>query len=190
MTLLYLGMALWCAAHLFKRIFPGARAALEQRLGAGPAKGVVALALAVSLVLMVMGYRGTDIAPVYVPMIGAGHANNLLMLIAVMLMGAGSSKGHMRSWLRHPMLIGVIVWSAAHLLVNGDVAAVVLFGGMAVWAVVEMTMINYAEPDWQRPEPGPVKGDVRLVVISVVVFAAIAGIHTLLGYNPFLGTYG
>lgn len=189
MTLLYLGIGLWCAAHLFKRVLPGARAALTDRLGEGPAKGVVAATLLLSLVLMVLGYRGADFAPVYTPIAGAGHLNNLLMLVAVILLGAGSSKGRMRSWLRHPMLTGVIVWSGAHLLVNGDYASVVLFGAMAVWAVVEMTMINYAEGDWARTEPGPARGDVRLLVISVVVFAVIAGLHIGLGHNPFLGTY-
>lgn len=189
MTLLYLGIALWCAAHLFRRVLPAARAALTDRLGEGPAKGVVAAALLLSIVLMVAGYRGTEFSPVYAPMAGAGHLNNLLMLVAVILLGAGSSKGRMRSWLRHPMLTGVIVWAGGHLLVNGDYASIVLFGAMAVWAVVEMTMINYAEDDWKRPEPGPVKGDIRLLVIGVVVFAVIAGIHTALGYNPFLGTY-
>ncbi len=190
MTLLYIGVALWCAAHLFKRIWPSGRAALTGRLGEGPAKGIVALALLVSIVLMVVGYRGAEFSPVYTPMAGAGHLNNLLMLVSVVLLGAGSSKGRMRSWLRHPMLTGVIVWAAAHLLVNGDYASVVLFGAMAVWSVVEMTMINYAEGDWNRPEPGPAKGDVRLLVISLVVFSVIAGIHVALGYNPFLGTYG
>ncbi len=190
MTLLYIGIALWCAAHLFKRVLPAARAGLTDRLGEGPAKGVVAAALFLSLVLIVVGYRGAEFSPVYTPMAGAGHLNNLLMLIAVILLGAGKSKGRMRSWLRHPMLTGVIVWSAAHLLVNGDYASVVLFGAMAVWAVVEMTLINWAEGDWERPEPGPVKGDIRLLVISVVVYAVIAGIHIALGYNPFLGTYG
>lgn len=190
MTLLYIGIALWCGAHLFKRVLPAARAGLTDRLGEGPAKGVVAAVLLLSLVLMVVGYRGAEFSPVYTPKAGAGHLNNLLMLVAVIMLGAGKSKGRMRSWLRHPMLTGVIVWSGAHLLVNGDYASVVLFGALAVWAVVEMTMINYAEGDWKRPEPGPVKGDIRLLVISLVVYAVIAGIHSALGYSPFLGTYG
>lgn len=189
MILLYIGIALWCAAHLFKRVLPAARAGLSSRIGQGPAKGLVALALLLSVVLMVVGYRGAEFAPVYTPLAGAGHLNNLLMLVAVVLLGAGKSKGRMRSWLRHPMLAGVIVWSGAHLLVNGDYASVVLFGAMAVWAVVEMTMINYAEGDWKRPEPGPLKGDIRLLIISAVVFSVIVGIHSALGHNPFLGTY-
>jgi uncharacterized membrane protein len=113
------------------------------------------------------------------------HLNNLLMLAAVALMGMGRSRGRARAWLRHPMLTGVTVWAVAHLLVNGDRASLVLFGGLGLWAVAAMALINAREPHWTRPEPGPASGDLRLAVITVVAFAAIAGIHTWLGYWPF-----
>ncbi len=189
MTLLYLGIAIWILVHFFKRIAPEARSGMDRAMGQGPAKGVIAVLLVISIVLMVIGYRAEPYDPVYAPIAGMGHLNNLLMIAAVMLMGAGSSKGKMRSWFRHPMLLGVIVWSFAHLLVNGDYASVVLFGSMALWAVAEIILINRAEPTWSRPEPGPIKGDIRLFVISLVLYAIIAGIHIALGHNPFLGTY-
>lgn len=190
MTVLIIGILLWVATHLFKRLMPDQRAALAAKLGEGKARGSIAGALLVSVVLMVIGYRAAEFSPVYSPLPGMGHLNNLLMLGAVMLMGMGSSRGRLRSLLRHPMLTGVIVWAVAHLLVNGDVASVVLFGAMAVWAVAEMLVINATSDGWNRPEPGPASGDVRLVVISVFILAVIAGIHTILGHSPFLGTYG
>jgi uncharacterized membrane protein len=90
--------------------------------------------------------------------------------------------------LRHPMLLGVLVWAFAHLLVNGDMASVVLFGGMGVWAVMQIMLINSQET-WERPVRGPASGDVKLLIISAVVFTVIVGIHIGLGYNPFLGSY-
>lgn len=182
MTLLILGILLWTAGHFFKRALPGLR---EGMGNAG--KGVAAAVILAGLVLMVIGYRGafTDLA--YVPPSWGVHLNNLLMLAAVVLIGMGSSRGRARSWLRHPMLTGVVVWAVAHLLVNGDWASVVLFGSMAVWAVAEMLVINTKSPAWVRPEPGPAMGDIRLIVISLVVFSVIAGIHTWLGYWPFPG---
>ena len=189
MTLLLLGIAIWILVHFLKRIAPGVRTGLDSTMGQGPAKGVIALTLVVSIVLMVMGYKAYDAPQLYAPMAGMGHLNNLLMLVAIMLLGAGSSKGSMRSWMHHPMLAGVIVWAVAHLLVNGDGAAVLLFGSMAVWAGLEMLLINRAEPDWTRPKPGPIKGDIRLAVIALVLFVVITGIHTYLGYSPFQGTY-
>jgi uncharacterized membrane protein len=185
MTLLILGILLWIGAHAFVRLAPGARADLNARLGEGPAKGVVAAAIAIGLVLMVIGYRAAPFVAVYDPPGWTIHLNNLMMLAAVALVGMGMSKGRARSWLRHPMLTGVIVWAVAHLLVNGDLASLVLFGGLGIWAVASIVMINAGTAPWQRPAPGPVSGDIRLAVITLAVFAVIAGIHTWLGYWPF-----
>ena len=184
MTLLILGIVLWWAAHLFKRIAPAQRAAMGDR-----GKGLVALVLALSIVLMVVGYRGAEFVPVYTPIPGIGHLNNLLMLISIFLFGVGGTKGTLYPRMRHPMLMGAMIWSVAHLLVNGDLASILLFGGIGLWAVVAMAAINRAGP-WTRPTDGRgVKGDVMNLVGTVVLYAIIAGIHFWLGHNPFLGTF-
>ena len=182
MIWLILGLLLWSGAHFFKRFAPGPRA----RLG-DAGKGLVAVLSVAGIVLMVIGYRAAE--PAYLWYLGgwAVHLNNLLMLVSVALLGLGSSKSRLRGTLRHPMLTGVIVWAASHLMVNGDVPSLVLFGGLAVWAVAEMMVINRAEP---APAPftgGSLKGDVRLAVISIVVYAVIVGIHIWIGPSPFGG---
>lgn len=184
MTLLILGLALWIGAHLFKRIAPDARAAMTDRIG-DASKGVIALVLVLSIVLMVIGYRAAGFVHVYAPPSWGIHLNNLLMLVAVLLLGLGHSKSRIRGIMRHPMLTSVVVWSGAHLLVNGDLASLVLFGALALWALAEMVVINRAEPDYVPAEPGTVVGDIRLAVITLVVFAVMAGIHAWLGYWPF-----
>jgi hypothetical protein len=136
---------------------------------------------------MVWGYRRAALEPIYTPPAWGWHLNNLLMLGAVALLGMGQSKGRARSWLRHPMLTGVAVWALAHLLVNGDLASVVLFGGLGLWAVAEMGLINAAAPAWVRPEPGPWTGDLRLALIAVAAYALIGLIHGWLGPWPFPG---
>jgi uncharacterized membrane protein len=190
MTLLILGLLVWAFVHFLKRLSPAARAGLDNTMGQGPAKGAIALVLVIAIVMMVIGYRSADNLYVYTPIAGIGHLNNLLMLFAVLLLGMGSSKGKMRSWFRHPMLMGVITWAGAHLLVNGDLASVILFGGMSLWALIEMVLINRAVPDLARPEPGPMVRDLVLIGIAAVLFVRIAAIHNWLGYDPFLGTYG
>lgn len=187
MTLLILGLLLWSAAHLFKRLAPGARDRLTEVIGEGPSKGVVALVLVVSVLLMIFGYKAAPFAPVYTPPGWGVHLNNAAMLGAVALFGMGRSRGRARSWLRHPMLTGVIVWALAHLIVNGDLASLVLFGGLGLWAVASIAVINTREPNWHRPEPGPVSGDIRLLVIAVVVFVVIGLIHGWIGPWPFPG---
>lgn len=184
MTFLVVGLLLWSFGHFFKRIAPGMRASMGD---AG--KGVVAVILLASVVLMVIGFRRAGFTPIYSPLPGMGHLNNLLMLIAVFLFGVGGTKGTLYTKMRHPMLTGTILWSVAHLLVNGDLASIVLFGGIAIWAVVAIVLINASGP-WARPVGGRgIKGDLMNLVGTLVLYGIIAGVHIWLGHNPFLGTY-
>lgn len=180
MWLLIIGVALWWAAHLFKRYAPGPRAALGD-----PGRGVVALGLLVALVLMVLGYRQTGGMANLVTIPGSVHINNLIMLIAVIVFGAGMSKGVLWTYIRHPMLWGTVLWAVAHLIVHNDWASVVLFGGIGLWALAAMAVINRAGA-WARPASGGLKRDGVLVVIALVMYGIITGIHMALGYNPFL----
>ena len=185
MAVLIVGLILWWAAHLFKRVAPGLREPMGDK-----GKGLVAIVLLVSIVLMVWGYRIAEYAQVYAPLPGMGHANNLLMLFSVYLFGVGGTKGVLYTRMRHPMLWGTVIWAGAHLLVNGDLASVELFGGLGVWAVVTMMVINRAAV-WVPPANGRgIKGDAMNVAGTLVLFGVISGVHIWLGYNPFLGTYG
>lgn len=183
MTLLILGLVLWSAAHLFKSLMPDARAGLAARLGEGPSRGLVALVVVIGIVLMVVGFRQAPVESVWFPPGWTVHVNNLLMLVAVALLGLGHSKSRARPLVRDPMLTGVLLWSVAHLLVNGDVASIVLFGWMGIWALVELAL-SRRQP--ARPAPaGSLAGDIRFALITLVVFGVIVAIHTWLGYPPF-----
>lgn len=179
MFLLILGLALWAGAHFFKRLAPTARA----RLG-DPGKGLVAVLSVVAIVLMVFGYRASDFVPVWEPPNGMRHLNNLLMVIAFYLFGVGSAKGTTARWLRHPQLTAVIVWAVAHLLVNGDLSSIVLFGGMLIWAIAEVIVLNRTTT-WDRPTDVSIKGDAKAFVIGLIVMAIVVAIHIWLGVNPF-----
>ena len=169
MILLTLGLALWIFGHLFKRVLPSVRE------GMGDAgRGVAALTIIASVVVMVIGYRQAAFVPVYDPPLWTRHINNLLMIIAVVLFGLGSSKSPWRAKLRHPMLLGFLTWAVAHLLVNGDLTSVVMFGVLGAWAVATIFVINANEPDYVPYDGGTTAGTVRLMGISFVVFAVIA----------------
>ena len=181
MTLLILGLILWIAAHYFKRLMPAQRAAMGN---AG--KGLVALGVVASLVLMIVGYRAADFIPVWTPPSFFGHINNLLMLVAFFVYGMSATTGSLRGKMRHPQLVAVKIWAVAHLLANGDLASIILFGGMLAWAIGSVILINRSEP-WERPEPGDPKKNILLAVITLVMFTVVAGIHIWLGVNPFGG---
>ena len=180
MTPLILGLILYSGSHLFKRLLPDRRAAMGD---AG--KAVVALISLAGIVLMVIGYRAAPVTEVWTPPAFLTNLNNLLMLIAVFLLGIGKMRGVVRTKLRHPMLGAVKVWALAHLLVNGDLASIVLFGGLLAWAVISLILINKAEPVWVRPEVGPLRNDLIFAGISVLIFGVITYVHTWLGVSPF-----
>ena len=179
MIWLILGVLLWMGAHWFKRLAPGARAAM----GNG-GRGAVAVASLGAIVLMVIGYRAAEPTPLWFVSWGV-HLNNLAMIIAIVLMGVGASKSRLRAMMRHPMLTGALIWALSHLLVNGDVPSLILFGGMAVWAVGSMILINRAEPTYTPYQGGNMKGDLRLFIISAVVFVVIVLVHGWIGPSPF-----
>ncbi|WP_297772979.1 NnrU family protein [uncultured Roseovarius sp.] len=181
MTYLILGLILWVAAHLFKRVAPDLRA----RMG-NAGKGLAAVGILAGLVLMIYGYRQADFVNIWFPPGWTVHLNNLMMLAAVFVYGMSATKGRLRGAMRHPQLTAVKIWAVAHLLVNGDLASLVLFGGLLAWAVLEVVVINLSE-EWERPEPGEAKKDVLLVIITVVLFLVMTFVHNWLGVWPFPG---
>lgn len=181
MTLLIAGVALWWAAHFFKRLAPSARARMGE---AG--KGPVALAILASVVLMVLGYRAAAFVPVWEPPLFLIHVNNLLMVFVFYLFGVGATKGHASARIRHPQLTAFKTWAIAHLLVNGDLASVILFGGLLGWAIISVIAINRAG-SWTPPEGTSIKGDVKALVIGLVLMGIVAAIHGYVGPNPFGG---
>jgi uncharacterized membrane protein len=182
MTLLIAGLFVWWGAHLFKRLAPGPRA----RLG-DPGKGIVAVALLVSVVLMVIGYRGAEFIALWTPPSFLVHVNNLLMLLAFYFYAASGAKTWITRKVRHPQLTGFKTWAVAHLLVNGDLASVVLFGGLLAWAVVEVIVINRAVPGWTPPPQVPARKEITTVIATVVVVVIVMLIHNWLGVQPWAG---
>jgi uncharacterized membrane protein len=180
MTLIILGLLLWWGAHLFKRLAPARRAALGN---AG--KGLVTVGVLAGVVLMVIGYHGNTAPDLWFPPAFLTHVNNLLMLLAVYLYAASGMKTAITRVIQHPQLTAVKTWAVAHLLVNGDLASVILFGGLLAWAVVEVILINRAEPAWTRNPPAPVGNEIGAVVGAVLVTGAIGWVHNWLGVWPF-----
>ncbi len=183
MMLLVLGLILWVGAHYFKRLMPKRRAALGER-----GKGIIAVALVVSLVMIIIGYRGAAFIDIWNPPSLLVPVNNILMVLAFWVFGSSAAKGA-KAWpaykTRHPQLLAVKIWAVAHLLVNGDLASILLFGTMLLWAVGSVVLINQAEPDWTPPPHAGKATYIRLTVITLVVVIIVSAIHSWLGVSPF-----
>lgn len=181
MIILSLGLFLWMAVHFWRRIAPNHRAKFGDK-----GKAIVAVLVVLSIVLMVMGYRSAPLIEIWTPPAAMVHVNNLLMIAAFLLFGMAKTSGRLRGKMRHPQLGAVKVWAFAHLLVNGDLASIILFGGMLAWAVVSVILINKAGP-WERPEPGDKAKDWLLGAITIGMFLIVAALHAWAGVWPFPG---
>jgi len=180
MILIALGLILWSAVHLWKRIAPAHRASVGDT-----GKAIVAVGSVVAIVLMVIGYRGAEGTFFWGRTGAMTGINNLLMVFAVYLFAASGAKTKVTAFIRHPQLAAVKVWAVAHLLVNGDSPSFLLFGGMFVWALATTIVINRAEGPRGPYHAVPIKKEATAVIATAVVFVVIAVVHILLGYNPF-----
>ena len=186
MTLLIAGLALWWAGHLFPVYRPATRSAAVAKLGEGPYKALFSVVTLAAIALMVIGYRQADFVNLWYPPAWTVHLNNLLMVVAIFIIDSKHFDSSVKHYLRHPMLTAVKIWAAAHLLVNGDLASVVLFGGMLAWAVVAMIGTNRRDGAWTRPAKGTTAGLVKQAVVAAVIFGVIVSIHSfVLGVYTF-----
>ncbi len=175
--LIVLGVLLWIIFHLFPSFAPARRQEIMTRLGS-KYQAFFALGIVLSIVFMVIGWKNTLPEPVYNPPSWGRHLTMLLMIVSFILFGAANTPTRLKTLIRHPMLAGVLVWSIAHLLANGDIRSVVLFGGLGIWAVVSQITINRRDGEWQKPEQALVlKNEIILVVVSLVIYAALVSLH-------------
>ena len=181
MTLLVMGNILWVIAHSFKRVLPNLRNSLGN---AG--KGAVAVSLIFALVLIITGYRSAEYVVVWTPPNFLVHINNILMVTAIFVFALGHTRGRLRGRLRHPMLASVKIWAVAHLLVNGDLESLIVFGSMLAWAALAVVLINRSETRI-APKPGTAKRDIVLVFMVVFIFLLISAFHWFFGVWPFPG---
>jgi uncharacterized membrane protein len=177
MSLLIAGVVLWSLVHLTPALAPGVRSNLVSRLGEKPFKGLFALDIVLALVLIVIGWRSTVPEIVYQPPAWGHSAAIGLMLVSVYLFGAAQRSAMIKRVLRHPQLTGLLTWSVAHLLANGDQRSLILFGGLGTWALLEMFAINRRDGAWVRPEAPPMSKELTGIAITLLVFAGLMWAH-------------
>lgn len=189
MALLIIGVLMWSVVHLYPSIFSERRNTVKARLGKSY-DGIFAACILFSILLIVLGWRTTVPEPVYQAPLWGRHLNMTTMFFAILLLGAGSPKGksHIKQYIRHPMLTGVLIWSVGHLFANGDIRSLILFGGMTVWAIISQIAINRRDGHWEKPtEVASLAREGILVAISVVVYLVLFMTHRYFAGMPLVG---
>ncbi|HYF58440.1 MAG TPA: NnrU family protein [Burkholderiaceae bacterium] len=191
MTVLVIGLLLFLGVHSVRVFADGWRGAQLARLGEGAWKGGYSLVSAIGLGLVVWGYGLSRGVPVelWSPPTWTRHLAAALTVPAFVLLAAAYVPGNrIRAAVGHPMVLGVKLWALAHLLANGRLGDLLLFGGFLAWAVALYAASRRRDRRaGTRYATGPASRDAIAVVAGLVAWAAFAfGLHgALIGVRPF-----
>jgi uncharacterized membrane protein len=183
MAVMIAGLVLFIGIHLVP-IAPSLRAKLALKLGDKAYRGLFSVVSALGLILIIAGYSmRPEPVELFTPWPAARAAAPWLVGLAFVLFAAANMKGHIRASLRHPMLIGLILWSGVHLLANGDVTGTILFGSFFVYAVVDLA--SAVSRHAVKSFVPAVKYDVMAIVGGVVVAYLTIRFHPVIfGTGP------
>jgi uncharacterized membrane protein len=188
MVLLILGLALFLGAHSIAIAAPGFRERARARLGEGGWKVSYALVSLAGFVLLVYGFGLARQTPVvlYTPPAFLRHVTFLFMLPVFPLLFAAYLPGRIKTAVKHPMLAAVKFWAFAHLLSNGTLADVLLFGAFLAWAVADRISLKRRPAQTLRTAPARPFNDLIAVVLGLLVYGLFIGwAHLwLIGVSP------
>jgi uncharacterized membrane protein len=180
LTLLILGLVVFLGSHAFS-MARGPRAALVAKLGEGPYKGLYSLVSLAGIVLIAIGYgqyRQVGYIPVWDPPVWTRHLALLLVWVAFVCFAAAYLPGRIKRHLKHPMLAGVKIWALAHLIANGDLGSILLFGSFLAWAVVARISVKRRDEAVEHGAPSGsslnLRNDALAVVVGTVAYIAFA----------------
>ncbi|HEY4958000.1 MAG TPA: NnrU family protein [Caldimonas sp.] len=191
MLVFIVGLVLFLGIHSVSIVAPRWRAAIAGRLGEMPWKGLYSLAAGVGLAMLIVGYGMARREPVvlYTPPAALRHLALLVMLPVFPLFFAAYFPGRIRSAARHPMLLAVKLWATAHLLANGTLVDVLLFGAFLAWAVADRISVkrrSVAEAHDAPAAPARPYNDVIAIVGGLAVYVVLVfwGHRWLIGVSP------
>lgn len=191
MLYLIAGLVLFLGVHSVRIVADGWRTQVRQQVGEAAWKGIYSLLSIAGFVLIVYGFGVARETPVmlWTPPVGMRHAASLLTLLAFVLLAAAYvPRNGIKARLHHPMVLGVKAWALAHLLANGSVAHVVLFGAFLAWGVVDFISSRRRDRALGTQYPaGSLSATAITVVVGAIAWAAFAfKLHGLLiGVRPF-----
>jgi uncharacterized membrane protein len=191
LLVMILGLVLFLGVHVLTSLRE-LRASLVNAMGEGAYKGVYSLVSAAGLALIVWGfahYRATGWIDVWTPPTAFRHITVALMLPAVILVVASYIRGRIYTTLKHPMLAGVKLWAFAHLLANGDLGSIILFGSFLGWAVYDRISLKRRADAGAPPIPvGGVTNDLIAVAVGIIAYLALAfAFHPVVIGVPVMG---
>lgn len=191
MIVLVAGLLLFLGPHSVRLVADDWRSERIASMGEGRWKGLYSLVSLVGFALIIWGYglaRASQGAPLWTPPAWSRHLASPLTLVAfVLIVAAYVPRSRLRAIVGHPMLLGTVLWALAHLLANGGVADLVLFGAFLVWSAVDFVALRRRDRAEGRQRRGAWGSDLTSVVVGTVAWYVFAMyLHgPLIGVRPF-----
>lgn len=192
LALLIAGLVLFIGSHVFVTMRPQREAAIK-RLGEWPYKALFALVAIVGVALIAWGfglYRETEWIRVWSPPSWTRHVTVLLTWPAIICLTATYIPGDIKRTLKHPTLVAVKLWAVGHLISNGDLGSIILFGSLLAWAVYDrITLKTRADPGGPAIPVGGRRNDIIAIVVGTIFYLALGLVfHPLAIGVPAFGT--
>ena len=187
MTLLVAGLALFLVSHLVPAV-PSMRDALARRFGLAAYRIAFSLVSTAVVLMIVFGYlragRGEQL---FTPFPVAQAVAPYAMTLAFILFASARGPSHIRATVKHPLLLGTLIWSALHLLANGDLRGTVLFGTFLVYALVDLASVAARAPI-EKFEPRA-RADAIALVAGIAISLLVMAFHRVL-FGPRVVPFG
>jgi uncharacterized membrane protein len=182
LAILILGLVLFLGAHVFVSL-RAERAKFIERFGDSAYKWVISLVSAAGLIVIGWGfaqYRATGWVDIWYPPSWTRHVTVALVWPAIICITAAFIQGRIKRALKHPMIVGVKLWAVAHLISNGDLGSIILFGSILAWAVYDRISFKFRTDDGASPLAGVLPAgmsdatkDILAVVLGTVIYLAL-----------------
>jgi uncharacterized membrane protein len=182
MTLLLIGIVIFLGVHLLPAL-PEIREQLIERLGKNLYRGLFSAVSALGFVLIVWGFARAPFLQIWTPPAWTRHVAMLLMLPVFILIIAAYLPGKIKETVKHPFLLAIKTWALAHLIANGDLASIILFGSFLAYAVYDRITLKRRQPTslFGVPGTGGPRNDLIAIVLGVVLYVLfLVWLHPLL----------
>ena len=174
MNLLILGIIIFISIHLVP-ISP-LKNILINRLGENKYKGLFSLIALIGILIIIYGFSSADYYPIWDPLPYSKELALTLMPISIVLLVAANIQTNIKRLTKHPMLIGILIWSFVHLIANGDLRSIMLFGSFGVYALIDIIFSKKVLTTNNTTNYTLTK-DIIVVIIGLLVYAIIVYFH-------------
>ncbi|WP_150467266.1 NnrU family protein [Francisella sp. SYW-9] len=180
MLYLIVGILIWSLIHFIPTYFFNFRKKIINITGENPYKGIFSLLIVISIVLMVIGWRTSSAETIYsLPETIAHPITFICVTISFLLFFSGRIKSRIIKYIHNPQLVAVITWGVGHIISNINLKAIILFGGLVIWAIISIIQTNHRDAKIQKnlPEKFSIKSDILNILVGLVALCIFIFLH-------------